>query len=126
MTAANQLLKIFLVDDDEVLLKLMGKLLTAKGHHCTLSHSGAAAIIDIMDEEVDVVVTDLLMVGMDGFELVDEIRNTPELADVKIVMFTSQADEETREKAEEVGVDAFIGKPLNAKTFVDEVEALFR
>jgi len=116
-------LKFLIVDDDSVLLKFMGKLLELRGHQVALSHAGTSAILDITEEYPDCLITDLMMAGMDGLELVREIRNSPDLQAMKIIMVTANKDESVKASAIEAGVDTYITKPLDAKTFANQIEA---
>ena len=118
---ANQSFTFFLVDDDIVFLNLMSRILESRGHKVLLAHSGTSAVIDIPTENLDCVITDYMMVGMDGLELVRDLRETPALQDVKIIMVSGQSDDAVITEATESGVDGFINKPINPATFVDQI-----
>ena len=124
--AVSQPAKFVLVDDDPQILKLMGELLEMRGHEVVLFHAGTTAVIDIPDENPDCVITDLMMVGLNGLDLARELREVPKLSRIKIVMVTSQSDSETRSQAEEVGVDAFIAKPIDPAAFANQIEVFLR
>ena len=124
--ASSRKFKFCIVDDDLVLLKLMGKLLESRGHQVTLFHAGTSAVIDIPDELPDCVITDLVMMGLDGLELVRDLRANPEMCELKIIMVTSKSDDVTRTTAMKDGVDRFIGKPLDVATFPELVESVMQ
>jgi len=118
----RQTYKFVIVDDDKAILRLMATLLEQRGHRTVLFHAGTAAVIEIPNEKPDCVITDLTMVGVDGLELVRDLRATPAMGDVKIVMVTSKADAASQAEAEDAGIDGFIGKPFDANTFAMRVE----
>jgi len=116
-------MKFFLVDDDKTVLNLMGRLLEAEGHQVSLSHLAASAILDIAGEAPDCVITDLHMFGMDGIELVQSLKKSPEMQKTKMILVTTSVDDRLLEKAKASGIDAVIDKSLGYEEFVGLVEA---
>lgn len=122
--SAPQPLRFFVVDDEPAILNLISRLLEARGHKVSLCHAGTAALIDMPDPAPDCIITDINMVGVDGFELTRELRQSAATSGAKIIAISGDTDEETQAKAREAGANAFVGKPINPETFGEEIEGL--
>ena len=113
--------RLLVIDDDPVNLDLMTYLLTAFGH-TTLPVSGAQAALDILRAaNVDLVLCDIQMPGIDGFELLRRI-NAEGLCKAPVVGITALAMVGDREKVLGAGFDGYMAKPITPETFVKEVE----
>ena len=117
-------MKFFIVDDDPDTLALVARLLTDAGHEVTVRASSAGAVRDIPEVRPDCVITDLMMPGMDGFELTRELRRRPELASMKILILSAKTYDFDRRRAKEMGADGYITKPINRATFLESVNEL--
>jgi phosphoribosyl 1,2-cyclic phosphodiesterase len=117
-------MKFFIVDDDPDTLALVSRLLTDAGHEVVVRASSSGAIRDIPDARPDCVITDLMMPGMDGFELTRELRRRPELASMKILILSAKTYDFDRRRAREMGADGYITKPINRASFLDSVREI--
>jgi CheY-like chemotaxis protein/phosphoribosyl 1,2-cyclic phosphodiesterase len=117
-------MKFFVVDDDPDSLALVTRLLTNAGHEVVVRASSAGALRDIPDARPDYVITDLMMPGMDGFELTRELRRRPELAQMKILVLSAKTYDFDRRRAKEMGADGYITKPINRETFLQTIAEL--
>src|SRR5688572_27564824 len=117
-------MKFFVVDDDPDSLALVTRLLTNAGHEVVVRASSAGALRDIPDARPDYVITDLMMPGMDGFELTRELRRRPELAQMKILVLSAKTYDFDRRRAKEMGADGYITKPINRDTFLQTIAEL--
>ncbi|NCO37125.1 MAG: two-component system response regulator [Armatimonadetes bacterium CG_4_10_14_3_um_filter_66_18] len=104
--------RILVVDDDPRTRAAVVEIVRALGHETEVAADGVGALA-MVKLDIDLVLTDLNMPGMDGFEVIRRIRQDAETADVPIIMITGLADEENRLRAVEVGANDFIGKPFN-------------
>jgi len=104
--------KILVVDDEEQNLVLLQALLARLGHRA-VGASGGAQALDALDPTFDLALVDLMMPGMDGFELVRRIRATPETRDLPVIMVTSLTDKDDRLKAVEAGANDYVTKPVD-------------
>jgi len=111
--------RVLVVDDDNVTRTVALRLLEALGHDVE-SARDAAEGLEKLQLGVDLVLLDVVMPGMDGFELCERIRRDANGADVPIIMVTAKATREDRLRAVEVGANDFIAKP------VDEAELRIR
>ncbi|MBF0193280.1 MAG: response regulator [Magnetococcales bacterium] len=114
-------LHFFLVDDDPSILDIETILLEAEGHKVTSSQSSVEALDLIYAAKPDCVILDLMMPGMDGFEVCQHLRKNTDLNNLKIIFVSSKAFTYDRNRALEVGGDGFILKPINHETFSKEV-----
>ena len=115
-------MKFYIVDDDADIIAFMTLLLETAGHKVSSSIAGATALPEIKAKRPDCVLTDLVMAEMDGLDLCRELRKLPELSGLKIIFVSARANEYWRNHAHDAGADGYLGKPLDAKTFVEQVE----
>ena len=115
-------MKFFVVDDDPDTLALVSRLLQDAGHEVTVRNSSTGAMREIPEAAPVCVITDLMMPGMDGFELTRELRRKPELAATKIVILSAKSYDFDRRRAKEMGADGYITKPINRDTFLKSVD----
>jgi chemosensory pili system protein ChpA (sensor histidine kinase/response regulator) len=88
------------------------------------ARDGVDALTILQDHVPDVVLLDIEMPRMDGYELATQIRADARLRDVPIVMITSRVGEKHRAKAIEIGVDDYLGKPYQESQLLDAIEPL--
>jgi len=104
--------KILIVDDIPSTAKLMQKLLGK--YDCTIAFSGKEALLKTEELRPDLILLDVMMPDMDGFEVCDQIKNNPNLNNIPIVMVTGLGDRQSKLKGLEVGVNDFLTKPIDA------------
>ena len=108
----NNIYKILIVEDNEELLALMKRLLDKK-YHVLTAKNGKQALNIIHREELDIVISDVMMPVMDGIELTKAIKNDPNYAQLPIIMLTAKNRDEDRNNALVIGADAYITKPFS-------------
>jgi len=119
----SALRKVLVVDDDPVVGKSYDRVLTGKGYSVITAHDAAEALQRMREAEVDLVVTDIRMPGMDGLELAEKVKARRPWTPVVIVTGFGTADNERR--AMDAGVSAFLHKPLSPEMIEDSAtEAL--
>jgi chemosensory pili system protein ChpA (sensor histidine kinase/response regulator) len=102
---------VLVVDDSLTVRRLSGRLLARAGYEVSTAKDGQDALQQIQRTLPELVVLDLEMPRMDGFELVRELRSDPRTATVPIVVVSSRLAEKHQRRAAEMGADAFFGKP---------------
>ncbi len=117
-------MKFFLVDDDPDTLALVEWLLNKAGHEVVTCGSSAEALRDIPTVHPDCVITDLMMPGMDGFELTRELRRCTELASMKILILSAKNYDFDRRRAKEMGADGYLTKPINRETLLHSINEI--
>jgi len=108
-------MKILVVDDDKTTRKLLSLYLKGKGYEVVTAENGLDAIEKVGTESVNFILTDMNMPYMDGIEFTKNIKSDPVLKSIPIVMVTTEADEDERERAFKAGVDEYLVKPVNAE-----------
>lgn len=102
--------KILIIDDDTTLLDLLGEHLTAAGYETGRAESGAQGLALVETAEPDLVVLDVMMPGMDGWEVCRRLRR---LSDVPIIFLTAKDEEMDKLRGFRLGVDDYVTKPFS-------------
>ncbi|PZA06888.1 MULTISPECIES: response regulator [unclassified Meiothermus] len=105
-------LKILLADDSLSIRRVVGQMLTRWGHRVHTAGDGYEALELLQDNRYDVVITDLEMPRVNGFELLDEVRRRPDLRETPVFVLTSRAGEKHQALASELGASGYLTKPL--------------
>jgi putative two-component system response regulator len=108
----DQLKRILVVDDEALNRELLVEMLESFGHVCETALNGAEAL-EKLNPEIDLVLLDVMMPVMDGFEAVSRIRFHPTCRDVPIIMATALTDKQDRLQAVRLGANDFIAKPVD-------------
>jgi len=122
--SASQSFKILIVDDDPQILKMMAKLLTTRGYETAIASDGFEAGIRAMEFNPDLIVLDLVMPGMDGFEVCKRIKENPSTSHIKVLAISGYDTEENREKIMKAGADGYLAKPADMDVLAGEIEGL--
>jgi chemosensory pili system protein ChpA (sensor histidine kinase/response regulator) len=102
---------VMVVDDSITVRRVTQRLLQREGYRVVLASDGLQALERLQQERPSLVLSDIEMPRMDGFDLVRNLRGDPRLADLPVIMITSRIAEKHREHARELGVDHYLGKP---------------
>ena len=119
----GQAAKILVVDDSPTQTKLLEQVLTAHGYRVFVTNSGAAALEHILIHPPDLVISDILMPEMDGFELCRQIRRVDAVKSLPIILLTHLDDPTDVLHSLEAGADYFISKPYNCNLLLSRVSA---
>jgi chemosensory pili system protein ChpA (sensor histidine kinase/response regulator) len=111
--AASTVPLVLVVDDSITVRRVTQRLLQREGYRVTLASDGLQALERLQQERPTVVLSDIEMPRMDGFDLVRNIRGDTRLSDLPVIMITSRIAEKHREHARELGVDHYLGKPYS-------------
>lgn len=102
--------KILLVEDDKALANVYISRLQLEGFDVRHVLNGEDALSTAIDFKPDLIVLDVMMPKISGFDVLDILRNTPQTANVRIVMLTALSQSKDRERAEQLGVDEYLVK----------------
>jgi len=116
---------ILIVDDQPQNLRLLEAVLQPRGYRTVSAESGEAALEALRREQADLVLLDILMPGMDGYEVCRRIRENPETAFLPVVMITA-SDTAQKLRATEAGADDFVAKPFDQGELLARVKSLVR
>ncbi|MRD48332.1 response regulator [Caenimonas koreensis DSM 17982] len=113
---------VLVVDDSITVRRVTQRLLQREGYRVALAADGLQALERLADEKPTVVLSDIEMPRMDGFDLARNIRGDARLKDLPIIMITSRIAEKHREHAKELGVDHYLGKPYSEEELLSLVK----
>ncbi|MFW6116031.1 MAG: response regulator [Chloroflexota bacterium] len=116
--------KILIVDDDLQMLKLVGLVLDRSGYQIAVARSGQQALEKVRTEQPDLVILDIALPDMDGYEVTRRLRAEPDTADLPIIHFTARTQVQDRLDGFEVGADDYVTKPVHPEELVSRVQAL--
>ena len=109
---------IMIVDDEPENLNVLESLLTREGYQVVLAKDGVDALEQLQDFLPDVVLSDIEMPRMDGFDLVRNMRADPRLKPLPVIMITSRTADKHRNYAFEIGANHYLGKPYDEEELV--------
>lgn len=102
--------KILLVEDDSNLREIYGARLEAEGYKILSANDGEEALAIAVREHPELVISDVMMPKISGFDMLDILRSTPETKDTKVIMMTALSQDEDRERGKALGADHYIVK----------------
>lgn len=102
--------KILLVEDDNGLREIYNIRLTAEGYDVVAAGDGEQALAVAVQEKPDLVISDVMMPKISGFDMLDILRQTPETKDIKVIMMTALSSEDQRERGNSLGADRYLVK----------------
>ena len=112
------------VDDSITVRRVTQRLLERNGMRVLTARDGMDAVTLLQDHVPDIILLDIEMPRMDGYEVAAHVRNDPRLKDVPIIMITSRVGEKHRARAIELGVDDYLGKPYQEAQLLDAITPL--
>jgi len=115
--------RILVVDDDRAALEIVRHFLQKEGFEVVLAQSGEECLDLIDREHIDVVLLDVVMPGMDGFEVCGELRKSAQGRDIPVILLTARDDMNARKAGMRLGVSEFLTKPLDRRELVSRVKA---
>jgi DNA-binding response OmpR family regulator len=116
--------RVLVVEDEESLLKLETILLTVKGFEVIGAITGKMAIDKIGVEAFDLVLLDIMLPDIDGFEVCRQIRKDPRTTTVPIIMLTGKKSQEDHDKGVSCGANSYLVKPFKSAMIIDEINKL--
>jgi CheY-like chemotaxis protein len=102
--------KILLVEDDSNLREIYGARLEAEGYEVAVAGDGEEGLAVAVKERPQLIIADVMMPKISGFDMLDILRTTPETKDVKVIVMTALSQEEDRKRGEELGADKYFVK----------------
>ena len=116
--------KILIVDDDVETLRLVGLMLQRQGYQIMAANNGSQAISMAKSDTPDLIILDVMMPDMDGYQVTTELRKDPELADIPILMFTAKTQVDDKVAGYDAGVDDYLTKPVHPAELIAHLKAL--
>lgn len=122
----NRQPRILCVDDETLNLSLLEAVLAPRGYEVVTAANGPEALEKLRTEQIDICLLDVMMPGMDGFEVCARIKADESYANIPVVMITGCADKQNRIRGIEAGAEDFIGKPFDVAEVLARVAMLLR
>ncbi len=116
--------KILIVEDEESLLKLESILLTTKGYLVQGTTTGLAALEAIAEDAPDLILLDVMLPELNGFEVCERLKADPKTRHIPIILLTARKTPEDVSRGEEVGADQYITKPFKSATVMETIDQL--
>lgn len=117
--------KILAVDDEKHIVRLVQVNLERAGYTVVTANDGKEALQKVSDENPDLVVLDVMMPYMDGFEVLQNLRRNPSTRDIPVIMLTAKAQDADVFKGWQSGVDCYLTKPFNPMELLSFVKRIF-
>ncbi len=116
--------KILIIDDDLDTLRLVGAMLQRQGYQIAVASNGEQGLSQAGSENPDLILVDVMMPDMDGYEVTRRLRNNPQTADIPILMFTAKTQLDDKVSGFESGADDYLTKPTHPAELQAHVKAL--
>lgn len=117
--------KILVVDDDEHILRSLSQYLELEDFNVVSASSGPEALALFAKEKPDLLVLDVMMPGMDGFQVLETLRKDPETAGVPVLMLTARDQHNDILKGYQMGATSYLVKPFNLDELVEAIREVF-
>ena len=116
--------RILIIEDEESLLKLETILLTVKGYEVSGVTTGKGALEKLAVETFELILLDIMLPDIDGFEVCRQIRANPRTNGIPVVMLTARKSPEDQERGNESGASAYLTKPFKSAMIIEVIEEL--
>ena len=116
--------KILIADDRSEVVELVKVTLEGKGYQSIDASDGREALEKIKREKPDLVLLDIVMPKMDGFEVLSKLRKDPKTKDIPIIMLTAKGQKLDQEKGKELGATGYIIKPFSPSALLKRIEEI--
>ena len=126
LAASQTAFRVLVVDDDPDMVAFLARILAREGLRVDAEFDGEAALAHIAASPPDLVLLDVLMPGMSGFEVCERIKADPATALIPVVLVTALEDHASRVRGIDTGADDFLSKPVNREELVARVKSLRR
>jgi CheY-like chemotaxis protein len=116
---------VLVIDDDQILLDLLELTLRDLGYSVTVASSGEAGLRAAASHHFDVIILDSIMPGMDGPQVLRELKSVPRTAGIPVIMLTANTNRDSVTQAIGLGAYDYIAKPLDLPRLADRLQKLF-
>ena len=118
--------RVLVVEDERDIAALVAYHLTREGYRVSTAGSGDEGLLTASNERPDIIVLDLMLPGLSGYDVMQEIRRRPGLEDVPVIFLTARREEADRIRGLELGADDYITKPFSPQELVLRVGSVLR
>lgn len=118
--------KILVIDDEPELVKAVKIRLESNGYEVETAYDGPTGLEKTKEFKPDLILLDIIMPGMNGYEVSKKLKAEPDTKDIPIIIFTASQQRELEEKCKEVGVTDFITKPFETSDLLNMVNKFLK
>ncbi len=118
--------KVLVVDDEEYIQHILNFSFSAEGYQVITANDGEEAIEKAKSENPDVIVLDIMMPKMDGYEACRRLKSDPKTKSIPVILLTAKGREVDRKLGNEAGADDYMVKPFSPGRLIERVEALIK
>jgi two-component system cell cycle response regulator len=123
MEVANRIPQIMVVDDDPDTVSILARHLQREGFVAIEAISGAECLRLVQEHRIDVILLDLMMPEMDGFQVCRSLKQDPATAEIPVIMITARDDLDARAEGMRLGVSDFLAKPVFRRQLANRIRA---
>ncbi len=117
-------MRFFLVDDDPLMLEIQTDFLEPAGHEVTVETDSVLAFDRILKEKPEILITDLMMPGLDGYQLITKLRKERNSDALKIIVLSAKMFPQDQRQAIACGANGFIVKPVRRELYLEKINAI--
>jgi len=118
--------RILVIDDETQLIEMVQIRLEANGYEVITANNGQEGVDKAKDENPDLIILDIMMPVMDGYEACKILKNDPQCSKIPIIFLSAKAQDEDTKIGEEKGADAFVKKPFETADLMTKIEELLK
>ena len=115
--------KVLVVDDDPVVIRLVKEILKNLGYQVETAKDGIDAMVLVKQERPDLIVLDIMMPELNGYDVLRTLKFTDEFKDIPVLLLTSREQELDRRIGEMMGID-YLQKPVNREAFIERIQKI--
>jgi len=120
----SEKLRILLVDDEPSILKMVGKRLEIEGFEVVMAVDGAEAVQKAQTEHPNLIILDLMLPKLNGYEVCTKLKQDPAYKHIPIVLFTAKTQDKDEKLGMECGANAYVRKPFRAQELLEKIRSL--
>jgi two-component system alkaline phosphatase synthesis response regulator PhoP len=118
--------KVLVVDDEEYIQHILNFSFGAEGYEVVTASDGEEGVSKAREEKPDIIVMDIMMPKMDGYEACKQIKTDPQTKDIPVILLTAKGRDADRKLGTEVGADDYVVKPFSPGRLIERVEGIMK
>lgn len=118
--------RVLIVDDDPNTVEMLSKALALFGHQPERAYSGEEALLQVGERAPEVILLDLMMPGIDGYETLRRLREIPGMGNLPIIVVTASSEQDLEQRVAATGGDCCLRKPVHLSVLADSIDAALR
>ena len=122
MSAKKPRASVLVVDDEDMIRSVLRLTLVRAGYDVTEAESGEEALAKVQEDRPDLILLDVMMPGMDGFAVCEQLRRDPDTVDLPIIMLSARSDSQSRKESVRAGATKYLTKPLETNKLLAHVQ----